>query len=110
MNAAVRDLPIQNPVKEYLNKTKRMFIDGLWVEAAFGKSFADVNPSTGGRQRLSWQTLPSGLEDQLTPHNRLGHPTHHFVAPKRSIAPSTAPVRPVDLPGRPRFEDTEVRR
>ncbi|MGA9869149.1 MAG: aldehyde dehydrogenase family protein, partial [Acetobacteraceae bacterium] len=29
-------------------KTKRMFIDGKWVEAASGKTFETINPSTGG--------------------------------------------------------------
>ena len=28
-------------------KPKRMFIDGRWVEAASGKTFETVNPSTG---------------------------------------------------------------
>jgi phenylacetaldehyde dehydrogenase len=34
-------------VQEFLDKPRKMFIDGTWVEAASGKTFPTYNPATG---------------------------------------------------------------
>ena len=45
MGAAV---PLQPSVQSFVSaKTRKMLIDGKWVEAASGKSFETPNPATG---------------------------------------------------------------
>ena len=40
-------------------RPKRMLIDGKWVEAASGKTFATINPATG-------EVLAQGSPDEVT--------------------------------------------
>ncbi|NJD07520.1 MAG: aldehyde dehydrogenase family protein [Methylococcaceae bacterium] len=43
---AVASLPLHDPAKAFLTKPKRLFIDGGWVEAISGKTFAVTDPAT----------------------------------------------------------------
>ena len=38
---------LHNNVTDFLNGSKKMLIDGKWVEAASGKTFATYDPATG---------------------------------------------------------------
>ena len=38
---------LHNNVTDFLSGSKKMLIDGKWVEAASGKTFATYDPSTG---------------------------------------------------------------
>jgi len=38
---------LHSHVQEFLDKPRKMFIDGKWVEAASGKTFPTYNPATG---------------------------------------------------------------
>ena len=46
---AVSDTEIQiaPEVKQFVGETRKMLIDGRWVEAASGKTFPVYNPTTG---------------------------------------------------------------
>src|SRR5882762_10242429 len=45
MNVIQQIEPMSHPFLD--GKTKRLLIDGKWVEAASGKTFASINPATG---------------------------------------------------------------
>ncbi len=45
MNVIQQIEPMRHPFLD--GKTKRLLIDGQWVEAASGKTFASINPATG---------------------------------------------------------------
>jgi phenylacetaldehyde dehydrogenase len=38
---------LQNSVTEFLSKPRKMLVDGQWIEAVSGKTFATYNPATG---------------------------------------------------------------
>jgi acyl-CoA reductase-like NAD-dependent aldehyde dehydrogenase len=46
--AITASLPnLQRVVSEFLSHPRKMLIDGIWVEAASGKTFETFNPATG---------------------------------------------------------------
>ena len=46
--ASVAVQPNEN-VTGYVTKTRKMLINGKWVDSASGKTFATYNPATGDR-------------------------------------------------------------
>ena len=47
MCAIAAEVSIHESVREFLSSPRKMLINGEWVEAASGKTFAVVNPATG---------------------------------------------------------------
>src|ERR1700675_3943391 len=47
MAVATSPVPIDSRVAEYLDKPRKMLIDGKWVDAISGKTFPTYNPATG---------------------------------------------------------------
>jgi len=47
MSATASASQLHSHVQEFLDKPRKMFIDGTWVEAASGKTFPTYNPATG---------------------------------------------------------------
>ncbi len=47
MSATATASQLHRHVQEFLDKPRKMFIDGKWVEAASGKTFPTYNPATG---------------------------------------------------------------
>jgi phenylacetaldehyde dehydrogenase len=47
MSAVLKEIPISNPVTQFLATPKKMLINGKWVAAASGKTFEVTNPATG---------------------------------------------------------------
>jgi phenylacetaldehyde dehydrogenase len=47
MATATQAVPLAENVSRYVAKTRQMFINGKWVDAASGKSFPTYNPATG---------------------------------------------------------------
>jgi len=47
MSAVMKEMPISRPVVQFLATAKKMLINGKWVGAASGKTFAVTNPATG---------------------------------------------------------------
>ncbi|HVS27467.1 MAG TPA: aldehyde dehydrogenase family protein [Burkholderiales bacterium] len=47
MSAVLEDIFVSKPVSQFLRGPKKMLIDGKWVSAVSGKTFAVTNPSTG---------------------------------------------------------------
>ncbi|MGA2371800.1 MAG: aldehyde dehydrogenase family protein [Candidatus Korobacteraceae bacterium] len=47
MSATASASQLHSHVQEFLDKPRKMFIDGKWVEAASGKTFPTYNPATG---------------------------------------------------------------
>jgi phenylacetaldehyde dehydrogenase len=47
MSATATASQLHSHVQEFLDKPRKMFIDGKWVEAASGKTFPTYNPATG---------------------------------------------------------------
>lgn len=47
MSVATAEVPIAEPVKSFVSTTRKMLINGKWVEAASGKTFPTFNPATG---------------------------------------------------------------
>src|SRR5262249_37218057 len=47
MSAILKEIPVSNPVAQFLRSPKRLLIDGKWVAAASGKVFDVMNPATG---------------------------------------------------------------
>src|SRR5450432_70583 len=39
--------PTENKVSDFVSKTRKMLINGKWVNAASGKTFPTYNPATG---------------------------------------------------------------
>ena len=47
MGIAVSPIQIDSRVVDFLEKPRKMLIDGKWVNAASGKTFPTYNPATG---------------------------------------------------------------
>ena len=47
MSVATAEIPIIEPIKSFVSTTRKMLINGKWVEAASGKTFPTLNPATG---------------------------------------------------------------
>lgn len=47
MSQSIQDVQVSQKVEEFLKRPKRLLINGEWVDAAEGKTFASVNPATG---------------------------------------------------------------
>jgi len=47
MSVSTAEVPIVEPVKSFVSTTRKMLINGKWVEAASGKTFPTFNPATG---------------------------------------------------------------
>ena len=47
MGIAVSPIQIDSRVAEFIDKPRKMLIDGKWVNAASGKTFPTYNPATG---------------------------------------------------------------
>ena len=47
MGVAISSLPLDSRVHEFLEKPRKMLINGKWVDAASGKTFPTFNPATG---------------------------------------------------------------
>jgi phenylacetaldehyde dehydrogenase len=47
MATATQAVPLTDNVSRYVAKTRQMFINGKWVDAASGKTFPTYNPATG---------------------------------------------------------------
>jgi phenylacetaldehyde dehydrogenase len=47
MSAVLKDICVSKPISQFLRGPKKMLIDGKWVSAASGKTFAVTNPATG---------------------------------------------------------------
>src|SRR5260221_7407421 len=47
MGVAISSLPLDSRVHEFLDKPRKMLINGKWVDAASGKTFPTFNPATG---------------------------------------------------------------
>src|SRR6201996_7694984 len=47
MSTAVSAPPLHKNVQAFIDKPRKMFIDGKWVGAASGKTFPTYNPATG---------------------------------------------------------------
>ena len=47
MATALPTIQLNDKVAEFISKPRKMFINGKWVEAASGKTFASYNPATG---------------------------------------------------------------
>ena len=47
MSVAVSPIAIDSRVSEFIDKPRKLLIDGKWVNAASGKTFATYNPATG---------------------------------------------------------------
>src|SRR5712691_396014 len=47
MSAVLKDIFVSKPVSQFLHGPKKMLIDGKWVSAVSGKTFAVTNPATG---------------------------------------------------------------
>ena len=47
MSVATAEIPIIEPIKSFVSTTRKMLINGQWVEAASGKTFPTLNPATG---------------------------------------------------------------
>jgi phenylacetaldehyde dehydrogenase len=47
MGAAISPIQIDSRVTEFIDKPRKMLIDGKWVTAISGKTFATYNPATG---------------------------------------------------------------
>jgi phenylacetaldehyde dehydrogenase len=47
MATATQAVPLTDNVSRFVAKTRQMFIDGKWVDAASGKTFPTYNPATG---------------------------------------------------------------
>jgi phenylacetaldehyde dehydrogenase len=47
MGVAVSPIQIDSRVSEFIDKPRKMLIDGKWVNAASGKTFPTYNPATG---------------------------------------------------------------
>jgi len=47
MGIAVSPIQIDSRVAEFIDKPRKMLIDGKWVDAASGKTFPTYNPATG---------------------------------------------------------------
>ena len=47
MDASVLNYTVNDNVGEFLNKTKKLYINGKWVEPASGKTFDVEDPATG---------------------------------------------------------------
>ena len=47
MATALKIVPPENTVTNFVSRTHKLFINGKWVEAASGRTFATYNPATG---------------------------------------------------------------
>jgi len=47
MGVAISPVPVGSPLHEFLDKSRKMLINGKWVDAASGKTFPTFNPATG---------------------------------------------------------------
>ncbi len=47
MATAVSELRVDHRVSSFVSQPRKMLIDGTWVDAASGKTFATVNPASG---------------------------------------------------------------
>ena len=47
MATALKIVPPADKVTNFVSRTHKMLIDGKWVEAASGQTFATYNPATG---------------------------------------------------------------
>ncbi|HUL42657.1 MAG TPA: aldehyde dehydrogenase family protein [Burkholderiales bacterium] len=47
MSAVLKEILVSKPVSQFLRGPKKLLIDGKWVSAASGKTFAVINPATG---------------------------------------------------------------
>jgi len=47
MGIAISPIQIDSRVSDFIAKPRKMLIDGKWVNAASGKTFATYNPATG---------------------------------------------------------------
>ena len=47
MATALKIAPSENKVTSFVSRTHKILINGKWVEAASGKTFATYNPATG---------------------------------------------------------------
>jgi phenylacetaldehyde dehydrogenase len=47
MGIAISPIQIDSRVSDFIGKTRKMLIDGKWVDAASGKTFPTYNPATG---------------------------------------------------------------
>ncbi len=47
MSAILKEIFVSKPVSQFLRGPKKMLIDGKWVSAGSGKTFAVTNPATG---------------------------------------------------------------
>lgn len=47
MSVATADIQIDDQVKQFTSKPRKMLINGQWVESASGKTFPTFNPATG---------------------------------------------------------------
>lgn len=47
MNALLKEIPVSNPVTQFLTHPKNLLINGKWVAAVSGKTFEVKNPATG---------------------------------------------------------------
>jgi phenylacetaldehyde dehydrogenase len=47
MSAVLKDIPVSNPVSQFLASPKKLLINGKWVAAVSGKTFEVDNPANG---------------------------------------------------------------
>src|SRR5277367_1163388 len=47
MSAVLKDIPVSNPVTQFLSAPKKLLINGRWVAAVSGKTFEVLNPANG---------------------------------------------------------------
>jgi phenylacetaldehyde dehydrogenase len=47
MTTVAEQIPLHEQVRSFVGASRRMLIDGRWVEATSGKTFATYNPATG---------------------------------------------------------------
>ena len=47
MAATLASVQLEDKVTAFVNKSRKMLINGQWVEAASGKTFPTYNPATG---------------------------------------------------------------
>ena len=47
MGVAISPVPVGSRLHEFLDKPRKMLINGKWVDAASGKTFPTFNPATG---------------------------------------------------------------
>ena len=63
MAVATSPIPIDSRVAEFIDKPRKMLIDGKWVNSISGKTFPTYNPATG-------EVLAAGCRGRQGRHRR----------------------------------------